>query len=117
GAGLIRPEHNRAIPNPDSVSERRDVAVWDAEGRYRQAVALENRGGLPTGSINDDDLERGDTTVSAECRTQHSERAGLLIEQLREERSKRGNIGVPRRACDGQRCLPDEIAPKQCRQV
>ena len=117
GASLIRPEHDGAITDPDPVGQRRDVSMRHAKRGHDQAIALQNGGGLPGGGINDDDVERRDATDTSECRSQHSECACLLIEQLQQEGSKRGNIGIPRRASDGKRGLPDEIAPKQGWQI
>ena len=56
-------------------------------------------------------------TSTSECRSQHPERAGLLIEELLKERSKAGHIRVPRRARDGKGGLAREIAPKQGGQI
>lgn len=116
-AGLIRPEHDCTITDADPVGQRRDVSMRHAKRGHDQAVALQNGGGLRAGSINDDDVERRDATDTSECRSQHPEYACLLIEQLVQEGSKRGNIGIPRGASDGKRGLPDEIAPKQGRQI
>jgi hypothetical protein len=70
---------------------------------HDQVVALQNSDGLCAGGINDIDVERGDATDTSECRSQHPEYAGPLIEQLVQECSKGGNIGVPRGLLERER--------------
>lgn len=110
--------HDRTIPDADAIRERGDIAVRNAKRGYEQSFAFENRGGRLAANINDGDLEFGAATGgTSECRAEHPEHAGLLIEELLKERSKVRNIRVPGRARDGKRGLAQEIAPQQGRQV
>jgi hypothetical protein len=87
GAGLIRPEHDRVVPNADPVRECWDVSMRNTKRGHDQAVAFQDRGGLVAGGINNDDLEPRHATSAtecratrtSECRSQHPEHAGLLI--------------------------------------